>query len=384
MLHTFAAGIARPDRQKLDFFAQAKGNGFRFVPGILAGVDRAAREITLAGIEAAPQASERTTTVPYDLLILSIGSRANDFGTPGVAEHCRTIDDLAEAESFRGRLRHRLLATLGSREILDIAIVGGGATGVELAAELKKAIDLLAHYGPPDMPRRMRLTLLESGPRLLAAFPETVSQAAASTLSDLGVAIRTGARVVGADAAGYILKDGGRIEADLKVWAAGVKAPNALSCIEGLERSKTGQLVIGPDLRTSHDPAIFALGDCASLGDPVSGRPVPATAQAARQQAQHLTRHLVEAVLAGEAEAPLPPFRYAPKGAIVSLADFNGWGTLGRYTFGGGRLSGSLARLGHDLLYRQHQLGLLGPGKGALAWLVDDLERLVSPPVRLD
>lgn len=382
MLHTFAAGTARADRQKVDFFAQGCRNGFRFQPGALAGVDRDAKRVTLA-VEAAEGRPE--IDLAYDLLILAIGSRANDFGTPGVAEHCLTIDDLTEAEHFHEQLRCHLLARLDRGGTLEIAIVGGGATGVELAAELKHAIDLLSAYGSPDLPQRLRLTLIESGPRLLPAFPERVSRAAARTLSDLAVAVKTGAMVTAADATGFTLKDGSRIAAGLKVWAAGVKAPDVLAGLDGLERSRTGQLVVGPDLRTTRDPAIIALGDCAGLADPQSGKTVPATAQAARQQAQHLVRHLGQALAGGDAVAArLPPFHYVEKGALVSLADFNGWGTLGRYTFGGGRLNGLSARLTHDLLYRQHQIGLLGPVRGTITWLLDDLDHLISPPVRLD
>ena len=382
MLHTFAAGTARPDRQKVDFFAQARRNGFRFQPGTLIGIDRPARHVRLA-VEAAQGRPE--ADLAYDLLVLAIGSRANNFGTPGVAEHCLTIDDLTEAESFHRQLRRHLLARLDSPEMLEIAIVGGGATGVELAAELKHAINLASDYGSPDLPRRLRLTLIESGPRLLPAFPERVSRAAARTLSDLAVEVRTGAMVTGADASGFTLQDGSRIAAGLKVWAAGVKAPDVLGAVEGLERSRTGQLVVGPDLRTTRDPAIVALGDCASQTDPKTGKPVPATAQAARQQAQHLASHLGRALARGDSVASeLPPFHYVEKGAIVSLADFNGWGTLGRYTFGGGRLNGLSARLTHDLLYRQHQIGLYGPLRGTMTWILDDLDHLISPPVSLD
>ncbi|MCJ2011106.1 NAD(P)/FAD-dependent oxidoreductase [Methylobacterium sp. J-076] len=381
MLHTFAAGTARPDRQKVGFFAQAKRTGFRFQPGTLVAVDRAARTVSLVVEDAE---SHPPVELAYDLLILAIGSRANDFGTPGVAEHCFTIDDLTEAEGFHGTLRRHLLRALQAQEGLSIAIVGGGATGVELAAELKHAIDLLARYGSPDLPRRLRLFLIESGPRLLPAFPERVSAAAARTLAELGVEVRTGAMVTGADPAGFSLKDGGRVEAALKVWAAGVKAPEVLSTIDGLERGRTGGLVVGPDLRTTRDPAILALGDCASQTDPGSGRPVPATAQAAHQQAQHLVPALRRNLAAGDLAGPLPAFRYRERGAIVSLADFNGWGTLGRYTFGGGRLNGLSARLAHDLLYRQHQLGLFGPGLALATWAADGLDQAVSPPVRLD
>lgn len=382
MLHIFAAGTARPDRQKIDFLAHAEANGFRFWPGLLLGVDRAAKQVSLATFSdpGRPGGEHVVVNLPYDALVIAIGSRANDFGTPGVTEYCMTIDDLTEAEAFHDRLRRHVFAALQPGRDLDVAIVGGGATGVELAAELKRAIDLISGYGSPALRQKLRLTLIESGPRVLPAFPDHVAKAATQTLVQLGVDVRTGVMVTGADETGFTLKDGSRIEAELKVWAAGVKAPEVLAGIEGLERSKTGQLVVDQSLQTTRDKAIFALGDSASQTDPVSHRPVPATAQAARQQAQHFSRYFP----GWRPGQPMRPFQYREKGAIVSLADYNGWGTLGRYTFGGGRLHGLSARLADELLYRQYQLRLLGPMHGALAWLVDMLDRFVSPPVRLD
>ncbi len=382
MLHGFAAGTARPEREKVSFLAQARRRHFRFWPGTLAGVDRGLRQVTITPFAdpAVPgQGATTTRTLDYDALVIAIGSRANDFGTRGVAEHCLFIDDLVEADAFHLRLRQHLLASLDQGETLTIAIVGGGATGVQLAAELKRALDLAAGYAPPGLRPSMRLWLLESGPRLLPAFPARVSDGARQTLEGLGVEVRTATQVTGADAAGYTLQDGSRIEARLKVWAAGVRAPAVTARIEGLERGRTGQLVVSPSLQTTRDDAIFALGDCASLTG-AGGHPVPATAQAARQQARHLSRHLARWI-GGRA---MPPFRYREVGAVVSLADYNGWGTLGRFEFGGGLLHGLSARLAHALLYRQHQFELYGPWRGAATWLADDLDRLLSPKLRLD
>jgi NADH dehydrogenase len=382
MLHTFAAGTARPDRQQVNFLAQAKASGFSFLAANLDGIDRDAKVAVVRPLgqrepDGGPLPKLR---VGYDRLVLALGSRANDFGTPGVSDHCVAIDDLASAQTIHARLRDHALAALHHEDELSLAIVGGGATGVELAAELKRAANLVAAYGSPSLPHRFRLALIESGPRLLSAFPDHIAQAASETLRDLGVDVRTGAMVTGADASGFTLKDGSRIEARIKIWAAGVRAPDVLARVEGLERSRIGQLVVDDGLRITRDPAILALGDCAGLVDRRTGKPVPATAQAATQQAHHLARH----VEAWCSDGPVPPFRYRDRGALVSLADYNGWGTLGRYTFGGGRLKGLFARLGHALLYRRHQLSLLGPIRGPLAWLVDGLDHLVSPPVRLD
>ena len=415
-MHTIAAGTSSAERQRLSLLALAKRNNFTFWPGSLAHVDRSAKRvllrpfaapiITVAPDQNAPSQdtpsqdapahassaahASPTHALPYDALVLALGSRANDFGTAGVAEHCRTVDDLIEAEDFRTRLR-RAMFTPGDGIPLEVAIVGGGATGVELAAELTRAIGLVSGYGPPAMAHKLRLTLIEAGPRLLPAFPERIAAAAGHTLTQLGVAIRTGATVTRADEDGFVLKDGTRVAAALTIWAAGVKAPDVLSSIEGLERSRTGQLTVTSRLRTTRDPSIFALGDCASL--PTSDdHPVPATAQAARQQALYLARHLPDLLArhdpssdgrAGPADTT-PPFQYHDRGSIVSLADYNGWGTFGHYAFGGGPLKGLTARWAHALLYRQHRYALLGAPRGSLDWLADRLVSLVRPPVQLD
>ena len=405
-MHTIAAGTSSAERQRLSLLALAKRNGFTFWPGSLEGVDRSAKRVSLSPFAgAAPGEGAPPMGLSYDALVLAIGSRANDFGTAGVAEHCWTVDDLVEAEDFRTRLRQAMF-TAGTGGSLDIAIVGGGATGVELAAELKRAIDLVSGYGPPEMAHKLRLTLIEAGPRLLPAFPAHIAAAAGHTLGQLGIAIRTGAIVTRADADGFTLKDGTRVAASLKIWAAGVKAPDVLSRIEGLERSRTGQLVVSSTLRTTRDPSIFALGDCAAL-PAEGGHPVPATAQAARQQALYLARHLPRHLprhllrhLAAHAldpspgrtdgqtppgtDASTPPFQYRDRGSIVSLSDFNGWGTFGHYAFGGGPLKGLSARWAHALLYRQHRFALLGAPRGSVDWLADQLVDVVRPPVLLD
>ena len=393
-MHTIAAGTSSAERQRLSLLALAKRNGFMFWPGSLEGVDRSAKRVTLSPFAApapgedAPPDGSPPMGLPYDALVLAIGSRANDFGTAGVAEHCWTVDDLVEAENFRTHLRQAVF-TAGGGETLDVAIVGGGATGVELAAELMRAIDLVSGYGPPAMARKLRLTLIEAGPRLLPAFPAHIADAAGRTLTRLGVAIRTGATVARAEADGFTLKDGTRIAASLKIWAAGVKAPDVLAGIEGLERSRTGQLAVTSTLRTTRDPAIFALGDCASL-PAEDDHAVPATAQAARQEALYLARHILELLPdpsrghAPRTDASTPPFRYHDRGSIVSLADYNGWGTFGHYAFGGGPLKGLSARWAHALLYRQHRFELLGAPRGSLDWLADQLTASVRPPVLID
>ncbi len=382
MLHTIAAGTQNIFQQQTSYVAQARDHGFLFQPGEVAGIDRAARRVSLAPLlttEGRELLAARS--LGYDTLILALGSRANDFGTPGVAEHCLTIDSRSQAMAFNDEVRIRILQSLVRDSPLGIAIVGGGATGVELAAELVELAELSEHYGASGAVKKVRITLLESGKRLLAAFPERIADAARRRLEKLGVAVHTGTHVTEATPGGFRLQDGSLVEAGLMVWAAGVKAPDVLSTLEGLDRARGNQVIVGPTLRTSRDADIYAVGDCASLLPAGQDRPLPPTAQVAHQQALYLTRHLPD-LLAGR---PAPDFRYRDFGSLVSLGGYDAFGSLGKFGFlKGWFIRGRVAQLGHALLYRSHQVRLHGFWRGSLLWLVDRINARVRPSIRLD
>ncbi|GBQ26279.1 NADH dehydrogenase [Acetobacter estunensis NRIC 0472] len=381
MLHCFAAGTAQNENDRISFMAQASRHGFEFWPGEVVGLDRDKREVMLGPVRSSEgEVVLEGRTVNYDALVLSIGSCANDFGTPGVAENCLFIDNLVEANGFNEKFRLELLRAFADDSELDIAIVGGGATGTQLAAELHKALELVGLHSFSQKPPTLKITLLEAGPRILPAFPEAVSAAAQKELERIGVEVKTSAMVSGADERGFSLKDGSHIPAKLRVWAAGVKAPTVTRGFGGLSLSRSGQIIVKPNLQSVDDPHIFAMGDCSFIQD----GPLPPTAQVARQQAHHLAAQLPAWVRGG---GEIPPCVFRNKGAIVALGDYNGWGTLpGGTVFGGGFLRGLSARLGHLMLYRQHQVELFGVVRGLLSCLADGLDTIVrpSPSVRLD
>ena len=380
MLHTFAAGTWNVYEQQVQYVAHARAHHFEYVPGQLDAIDRTARRICLAPLQAAGEVVAGGRELEYDVLVLAFGSRANDFGTPGVVEHCYFIDSQDQADSFNARLRAQVVRSFAEGGSIDIAIVGGGATGVELAAELSRMVDLAAGYGEADIRQRLRLTLLESAPRILNVFPEAVSASAASQLRALGVDVRTGVRVIAADAGGFVLDGGERVPATLKVWAAGIRAAGSFD-ESGLQLNRAGQVVAGSDLLAIGEQSIFALGDCASLVPEGAERPLPSTAQVANQQALHLSRHLPAWLRDG---TPIPPFRFRDFGALVALGDYNAFGTLGRFGFfKGGFIKGRFAQLNHALLYRRHQLSLHGPARAALMWLAERINALVQPSIRI-
>ena len=372
MLHTFAAGTATYANESIPFVSQAKRAGFHYWPGTLAGLHRAAGEVELGPVLLPDGVSELPgRRVPFDTLVIAVGSRANDFGTPGVAEHCHFIDDIGEAERFGALLRTRIAQAAAEDRDVSVAVVGGGATGVELAAELRLSADILSSYATWHRASRLRLTLIESGPHLVAGFPEEISDDVKRKLGQLRVDVRLSTKVVGADATGLLLDGGGRVDADLMAWVAGVKAPDVLKQMDGLEVARSGQLVVRPTLQTADD-RIFALGDCARL-EGANGRPLPTTAQVARQQALFLARSLGRLL---RWNRPLRHFAFHNRGSLVSLGDYAAYGTLGNYGFfRGGVIRGRLAELGHAALYRQHQMDLTGLLRGGATWLGSDLMR---------
>lgn len=380
MLHTFAAGTWNIYQQQVQFLVHAGSHHFKYIPGEMAGLDREGRRLRLAPLQANGEVIADARDLDYDLLILATGSRANDFAIPGVAEHCHFIDSQREADAFNDKLRTHVGRSFLHGDEIRIAIGGGGATGVELAAELTRMVELAGGYGEVDIRSRLRITLLESGPRILAAFPERVAASATEQLRGLGVDVRVGVKIVGADADGYRLESGERIEADLKVWAAGIRASEAVgNC--GLELNRAHQIVVAPNLQARNDEAIFAVGDCSSLIPEGAERPLPSTAQVANQQALHLVAHLPSWV--GE-RRPVPPFVFRDLGALVSLGEYNAFGTLGRFgLFPGGFVEGRFAQLSHAALYRRHQLALHGPAHAGLLWMAERLNALTQPSIRI-
>lgn len=383
MLHTIAAGTRDIFQQQTSYVAQARSAGFTYEPGEMCGLDRDTRTVLIAslhGPDGRLLVPERQ--ISYDTLIMAVGSRANDFGTPGVAEHCMMIDSRRQADAFNQEIRLCMLQSLALGTELSIAIVGGGATGVELAAELVQLVETSVAYGAHGLSERIAISLIESGPRLLAAFPEDISAATRRRLEALGVHVRTDTRVSAADAEGFILGDGGRVNASLKVWAAGVKAPEFLASLDGLETNRNNQLLILPSLQTSKDQNIFAIGDCASLTLPGASRPLSPTAQVAHQQAQHLIRHLPNAIRSGDL---IPDFAWRDLGSLVSLAEYDAYGSLGKFGFFRSvTIRGRLAQFSHIMLYRSHQTRLYGFWRGGLLWLVDLLNSRLRTRIRLN
>ncbi len=382
MLHMIAAGTAHLYPQQVSFFAHANQHGFKYCPGEVSGLNREAKTLTLLPLrERGGPTLLPARDIDYDVLIMAVGSHANDFGIEGVLQHCHFIDSTDQADRFQNTLRSQMFKVHAEDGELHIAIVGGGATGVELTASLIQLTDVIRNYGTSERAPRVKITLIESGGRLLQPFSEKVSRAVEAQLLALGVEIKTQKSVVAAREDAFYLLDGSELQANLKVWAAGVKAPNFLSSFGGLDTTSNNQLLVRPNLMTLKDGHIFAVGDCSSLLLPGTERALPPTAQIAHQQARHLIRFLPQYLQSGD----LPEFEPRDYGSLISLGRYNAFGSLGKLgILSGVFLKGRAAQFSHAMLYRSHQARIHGVWRGSVLWLLDRIAASVHPKVRLD
>ncbi len=300
LLHEIAAGSMDLGVHEVDYLAQAYWHGFIYRIGEMTGIDRARRMVQVAPfIDAEGRQVTPAREFGYDVLVIAVGSLTNDFGTAGVKEHAIALETSDQAARFHGRLVNACIRAHAQEgplrpEQLQVAIIGAGATGTELAAELHKTTRQLVAFGLDriDPDKDIKISLIEAAPRILPALPERLSEAAAKLLDGLGVRVHTGAPVAEVLANGVRLTSGAFIPAELVVWSAGIKAPDFLRNIGGLETNKLNQLVVRETLQTTRDDDIFAMGDCAACPWPGHDRPVPPRAQAAHQQASHLAAQL--------------------------------------------------------------------------------------------
>ena len=360
LLHEVASGVMDSETDSLELMAHARRRHYRYRIGEMIGLNRAKQQIYVA-----PSHDEDGQTVipprvlGYDTLIVAVGSLSNDFGTPGVAEHAIALDTLDQAARFNRRMINACLRANAQYEPLrpgqlHCAIIGAGATGVELAAELHKSMRDLASYNLDriDFDMHIKIDLIEAAPRILAALPESLSARTAEVLRGLGVNIRTGTRVTAVREGEIVLDSGEVLPAEMIVWAAGIKAPDFLRDLDGLETDRLNRLVVRPTMQTTRDENIFAIGDCACCVLPGSDQPLPPRAQTARQQADYMVK-VVKARLSG---APLPEFKYRDLGSLVSLADYNALGVV----LNDLKLEGLFARLAYRSLHQMHLRALHG------------------------
>jgi NADH dehydrogenase len=362
--------------------------GYRFFNGSVESIDRVAQTITTAPLnDERGQEVIGRHTIRYDYLVMAIGGISNDFGVPGVREHAMFLEDRPQADRFRQKLLNACLRTnhahqTGNHAVrVRVSIVGGGATGVELAAELYNAAKALRNYGLEVFDgSKLEVSLIEAGSRILPALDETLAATAKQELQKLGVRVLDNTQVVRLTENAVHTGTGGVIEADLIVWAAGVKGADEIRTMGDLELTRGNQIVVRPTLQSTTDDRIFALGDCASCLLQGATRPIPPRAQSAHQMASLIFANLVRA----QAGAPLRDFTYHDHGSLVSLSRFSAVGSLmGNLVGGRMRVDGWIARTVYMSLYRMHLIAIHGWWRGVALILIGHVNQIVRPKLKL-
>lgn len=317
------------------------------------GVDLDAREVICTG-----------RRLPYDFLILATGARHAYFGHDEWEPHAPGLKQIEDATS----IRHRVLLAFERAEmatdpveqerLLTFIVVGAGPTGVEMAGALAElAHRALARDFRRINPRRARILLVEAGPRVLAAFPDELSQYSGRILEKLGVEVRLGQPVTTCDEQGVKIGNE-RIAAGTVIWAAGVRASSAAQWL-GAEADRAGRVKVEPDLTAPGHAEIFVIGDTALVLDD-AGQPVPGLAPVAKQQG----RYVAEQILARLEGKPPKPFHYRHQGNLA---------TIGRdaavIDFGRIRLKGLLAWWVWGIAHLYFLIGVRAPTLVALQWL---------------
>ncbi len=387
LLHEVASGSLDANANEINYRAHASKHHYEFQLGRMSDLDQVGRNVVIApfrdeeGNEVVPERQ-----IHYDTLVIAIGSNANDFGTPGALDHCTFLDSLHQARRFHNRLLNAFLrknheAGRGDGHRLPITIIGAGATGVELAAELRLASRELPVYGMNQLrPTDISITVIEAADRILPALPPRISRAATRELERQNITVLTGQPVSAISETTVTMKDGTELDSEMTIWAAGIKAPAFLSELEGLETNKGNQIRVRQTLQATTDDHIFAFGDCAECPQPDSDQPVPPRAQAAHQQADVLFKSLRNRLEAN----PAVPFVYNDHGSLINFSRYTTVGNLmGNLSGRSMYIEGRVARLFYASLYRMHQVALHGMVRTGIIWLMDRISRAMKPKLKL-
>lgn len=391
LLHEVAAGSLNSNDDEVSYLVHAHWHHYEFRLGKVDSIDRDRKTVSTAptldenGIEYIPRRN-----FEYDTLIIAVGSVTNDFNIEGVNEHCYSLDRRVDADKFHHHLLKCAFTAHTQEEPLregqlHIAIAGAGATGIELSAELHEAAHEIVRFGLDkiDPDKDFKITIIEAADKILPALPARLSKQVEQQLASLNIELLTGKRISKATSEGFHTTDGGFIPAEIKVWAAGVKAPDFLKNITGLETNKSNQLIVNRTLQTTNDENIFAFGDCAACPVPGSDHTVPPRAQAAHQQASMLFKSVKNRL----ANKPLPVYTYIDYGSLINMSRYSTIGSLmGNLA---GKVSsnvfieGFFARMVYLSLYKLHQLALHGLVRVGLLTTANLLTRKMKSRMKL-
>ena len=383
LLHEVATGSLDSHHDETSYRMLARKHGFDFIIGLVTRVDTNEQKIIIAAEnDDDGQQLVEARELDFDQLVLSPGSLSNDFGTTGVATHCIKLDSREQAERFHKlylKQLHKVSAAKDDSTQLSVVIVGGGATGVELAADLHNVAGRLQDYGFERFSQaRLKVSVIEAGPALLPRLPERIGESVQQELESIGVEVLIATKIESAEKDALITSEGHRIDADVSVWAAGVRAPEFLA-ESGLPVDSLGRVKVNPDLSVEGFTNIYAAGDCA-CSPTDDGGTVPPRAQSAHQMASIVAHNLV----AQHRNKPSKNFVYKDFGSLISLSRFSTVGNLmGNLMRGSVFVEGWLARMFYLSLYRMHQNAVHGPFSTLLIMLGDRIYKATRAELKL-
>lgn len=384
-LHEFAVGNKGND-DEISLLSHSHRYGYNFRLGKFAGIEREKRLVkldTVSDPENRPLAPVRA--LPYDVLVLAIGSRSNDFGTHGAADHCMMLDTPAQAKRLQAEILNLFLrletGALGDIDRIDISIVGGGATGVELAAEIREATQHFANHGIEKLhdPKVVHIRIVEASPRVLSALSEKISQKVTRHLEELSIEVLAGARVERVESHSIHLEGGANLPSTLTIWAAGIKAPEVVGGLDKLECGSLGRLKVRSTLQTTKDERIYAIGDCAECAWPEKNTYLPPRAQVAAQQAEFIERQIREH-LSGRR---LGEFQYIDRGSLVAVSQEGAVAALMGKAIGTITFEGWLARRAYRYLHFRHECSVQGPLRALVKSALDSAMKRIRPRLKL-
>lgn len=357
-LHEIAAGTFDSELDAVSYLQHGYCNQYQTIQASMSRLDRQRKEIEVR------DAQGQTSMVNYDYLVIAVGAVSNDFKTEGVSEHCLFLDSAQQAQQAWEQI-NPLLRAQGEHHI---SIVGAGATGVELAAELAKVNEKLNRYRHDA---NLKVTLIEASERILPAGPACMSEKVHNALVKNGVEIKTNTRVKRAENGKLIIANGEVINANLQLWAAGIKCASWLAQLDGLETNRLNQLKVNATLTTTVDDSIFVIGDSAECPQP-GGSVVPPRAQAANQAAGHLATQIKRRLKGKE----MKPFVFNDGGMVIAVGHNYAVGSLMNNKL---ILRGRLVRNLYDTIFRLHQRILFGWGRVTALVVLKRLKGTLNP-----
>lgn len=391
VIHEVAAGSMYPHSEQLDYLHLANKFGFKFILGSFNSCDNINKTIHLdskLSIENEIIIPERV--IPYNVLVMAIGSTSNHFNTKGAQEFTFSLDDLKSAEKFHNVLLDKITQKehlVNNNEPFTITIVGGGSTGVELSCELSETTKKLSQFGLDNLKKNpIKINVINAADQLLPGMSPKISNGAKEILEDLKINVLNSSKVIEVTKNNVIIDNKGEtveLPSDMIVWAAGVKSSDILKNIPNVTLTRGNQITVNENLQAIGNESIFAIGDCASIpwiGGPKEGLTVPPRAQSAHQMSDYLTKHLIN-IINGK---KVSPFRYKDFGSLISLGANESVGTLmGFLSSKSLFVEGTFAKFMYISLYHSHQIKTNGFWSAIGMFLGRSIQDKFKPKVKL-